>query len=225
MIRTGDEYRASLRDGREVWMSGERVTDVTTHPQFRPIVDARARIYDMAHEDATRERDVVRGRRRRAQCDLDAAPPHARALERQAAHGRRRLRRARRCASRGWATRRSARCGRCSTARRCWTRSTRSGRATSSVTSCAPSGRIPSTSPPTPIRRAIAPSGRRTRIPTCCCTSCGRPTTASSCAARSTRPPRRTPTRPSRSPRSRTGAIRSSRSTRSASSSRWGRRG
>ena len=55
MIRTGDEYRASLRDGREIWMSGERVRDVTTHPQFRPVVDARARIYDMAHEDATRE--------------------------------------------------------------------------------------------------------------------------------------------------------------------------
>jgi 4-hydroxyphenylacetate 3-monooxygenase len=57
MIRTGEEYRESLRDGREVWMSGERVPDVTTHPQFRPLVDARARIYDMAHEDATR--DVV----------------------------------------------------------------------------------------------------------------------------------------------------------------------
>ena len=57
MIRTGEEYRESLRDGREVWVSGERVADVTTHPQFRPLVDARARIYDMAHEDATR--DVV----------------------------------------------------------------------------------------------------------------------------------------------------------------------
>ena len=57
MIRTGDEYRESLRDGREVWVSGERVPDVTVHPQFKPLVDARARIYDMAHEDATR--DVV----------------------------------------------------------------------------------------------------------------------------------------------------------------------
>ena len=55
MIRTGDEYRHSLRDGREVWMNGERVDDVTTHPAFRPIVDVRARIYDMAHEDAHRE--------------------------------------------------------------------------------------------------------------------------------------------------------------------------
>ena len=38
-----------------MWIGGERVADVTTHPQFRPIVDARARIYDMAHDDATRE--------------------------------------------------------------------------------------------------------------------------------------------------------------------------
>ena len=32
MIRTGDEYRASLQDGREIYMSGERVKDVTTQP-------------------------------------------------------------------------------------------------------------------------------------------------------------------------------------------------
>jgi 4-hydroxyphenylacetate 3-monooxygenase len=55
MIRTGDEYRASIRDGREVYIDGERVEDVTVHPSFRPIVDVRARIYDMAHEPATRE--------------------------------------------------------------------------------------------------------------------------------------------------------------------------
>ncbi|MGI9305783.1 MAG: 4-hydroxyphenylacetate 3-hydroxylase family protein [Gammaproteobacteria bacterium] len=55
MIKTGDEYRESLRDGREVWMSGEKVADVTTHPAFRPIVDVRARIYDMAHEDSSRK--------------------------------------------------------------------------------------------------------------------------------------------------------------------------
>ncbi len=53
MIRTGDEYRESIRDGREVWIDGERVRDVTTHPSLKPIVDARARIYDLAHEDAT----------------------------------------------------------------------------------------------------------------------------------------------------------------------------
>jgi 4-hydroxyphenylacetate 3-monooxygenase len=55
MIRTGEEYRESLRDGREVWIDGERVADVTTHPAFKPIVDARARIYDLAHEPATED--------------------------------------------------------------------------------------------------------------------------------------------------------------------------
>ena len=55
MIRTGDEYRESIRDGREVWINGERVADVPTHPMFKPLVDIRARIYDMAHDPATRD--------------------------------------------------------------------------------------------------------------------------------------------------------------------------
>jgi 4-hydroxyphenylacetate 3-monooxygenase len=50
MIRTGQQYRDSIRDGREVWINGERVPDVTTHPMFRPLVDIRARMYDMQHE-------------------------------------------------------------------------------------------------------------------------------------------------------------------------------
>ena len=55
MIRTGQEYRDSIRDGRQVWINGERVKDVTSHPAFKPIVDVRARIYDMAHEDKYRD--------------------------------------------------------------------------------------------------------------------------------------------------------------------------
>ncbi len=53
MIRSGQQYRDSIRDGRQVWINGERVRDVTTHPMFKPIVDVRARIYDMQHEAAT----------------------------------------------------------------------------------------------------------------------------------------------------------------------------
>jgi len=56
MIRTGAEYRESIRDGRRVWIDGERVEDVPSHQAFKPIVDVRARIYDLAHEEATRER-------------------------------------------------------------------------------------------------------------------------------------------------------------------------
>jgi 4-hydroxyphenylacetate 3-monooxygenase len=54
MIRTGEQYRDSIRDGREVWMNGERVKDVTRHPMFKPVVDIRARIYDMQHEAKSR---------------------------------------------------------------------------------------------------------------------------------------------------------------------------
>ena len=53
MIRNGEDYRESLRDGREVWIDGEPVSDVPTHPMFRPLVDVRARIYDMQHDPAT----------------------------------------------------------------------------------------------------------------------------------------------------------------------------
>ena len=51
MLRTGDQYRDSIRDGREVWVDGKKVENVPNHPVFKPIVDIRARIYDMAHEN------------------------------------------------------------------------------------------------------------------------------------------------------------------------------
>ena len=34
-MRTGDEYLRSLNDGRRVFVDGELVKDVTTHPAFR----------------------------------------------------------------------------------------------------------------------------------------------------------------------------------------------
>jgi 4-hydroxyphenylacetate 3-monooxygenase len=55
VIRTGAEYRESIRDGRQVFIDGRRVEDVTAHPAFKPIVDVRARIYDMAHEADTQQ--------------------------------------------------------------------------------------------------------------------------------------------------------------------------
>ena len=60
MIRTGQEYRDSIRGTREIYMNGERVKDVTSHPMFKPIVDIRARIYDMQHEAATRDLMTMR---------------------------------------------------------------------------------------------------------------------------------------------------------------------
>jgi 4-hydroxyphenylacetate 3-monooxygenase len=52
MIRPGEHYREGLRDGREIWLDGERVTDITRHKATKPIVDIRARMYDMQHEEA-----------------------------------------------------------------------------------------------------------------------------------------------------------------------------
>lgn len=55
MIRTGEDYRSGIRERGNIWISGEKVADVTRHPAFKPIVDIRARIYDMAHEEPTRD--------------------------------------------------------------------------------------------------------------------------------------------------------------------------
>jgi 4-hydroxyphenylacetate 3-monooxygenase len=61
MIRTGAEYRDSIRDSREIHINGERVNDVTAHPAFKPLVDIRAQIYDMQHDPATASVMTVKG--------------------------------------------------------------------------------------------------------------------------------------------------------------------
>src|SRR5262245_43197475 len=48
---TGKEFIESLRDDREVYIYGERVKDVTTHPAFRNAVRSIARLYDALHDD------------------------------------------------------------------------------------------------------------------------------------------------------------------------------
>jgi 4-hydroxyphenylacetate 3-monooxygenase len=52
---TGAEYLESLRDDREIWIYGERVKDVTTHPAFRNTARMIARMYDALHDPATRD--------------------------------------------------------------------------------------------------------------------------------------------------------------------------
>jgi 4-hydroxyphenylacetate 3-monooxygenase len=49
---TGKEYLESLRDGREIFIYGERVKDVTTHPAFRNAARSIARLYDALHDPA-----------------------------------------------------------------------------------------------------------------------------------------------------------------------------
>ena len=62
----GEEFIESLRDGREVWLYGERVDDVTTHPAFANSARSLARLYDALHDDElkpvlTRETDTGSG--------------------------------------------------------------------------------------------------------------------------------------------------------------------
>ena len=52
---TGAEYIASLRDGRAVFIDGERVADVTTHPAFRTTIRSVARLYDALHDPKTKD--------------------------------------------------------------------------------------------------------------------------------------------------------------------------
>jgi 4-hydroxyphenylacetate 3-monooxygenase len=49
---TGDEYLESLRDPRDIWIYGERVKDLTTHPAFRNAARMVARLYDALHDPA-----------------------------------------------------------------------------------------------------------------------------------------------------------------------------
>ena len=53
---TGAEYLASLRDGREIYIYGERVRDVTAHPAFRNAAASVAVLYDALHDPARQDR-------------------------------------------------------------------------------------------------------------------------------------------------------------------------
>jgi 4-hydroxyphenylacetate 3-monooxygenase len=52
---TGAEFLESLRDGREVYIYGERVKDVTTHPAFRNSAASVALLYDALHAKETKD--------------------------------------------------------------------------------------------------------------------------------------------------------------------------
>ena len=55
MARTGTEYIASIRDGRTVYINGERVADVTEHPALRGAVSSIAHLYDLSASPEHRE--------------------------------------------------------------------------------------------------------------------------------------------------------------------------
>ena len=74
------EYLDSLRDGREIWIYGERVKDVTTHPAFRNTVRMLARLYDALHDQRKRH-SLLRDRYRQWRL-------HAEVLQSPAQRGR-----------------------------------------------------------------------------------------------------------------------------------------
>jgi 4-hydroxyphenylacetate 3-monooxygenase len=54
-IRTGNAYLEGLRDGRNVWLHGERVKDVTSCPALRRGAESIAQLLDRQHEAALRD--------------------------------------------------------------------------------------------------------------------------------------------------------------------------
>jgi 4-hydroxyphenylacetate 3-monooxygenase len=61
-LLSGVEYLESLRDGRAVYLYGERIADVTTHPAFRNSARSIARLYDALHDPAQRDRLTITDR-------------------------------------------------------------------------------------------------------------------------------------------------------------------
>jgi len=59
VLRTADQYIASLRDKRSVFYRGERVDDVTQHSAIRPAIDHAAIDYRMAEDPRWRDLAVV----------------------------------------------------------------------------------------------------------------------------------------------------------------------
>jgi 4-hydroxyphenylacetate 3-monooxygenase len=55
MLMTGDDFLQSIRDGRRVYVGGELVEDVTTHPAFRNAARSFAMIYERKRAPEHRE--------------------------------------------------------------------------------------------------------------------------------------------------------------------------
>ncbi len=45
MIRTPEQYVESLRDGRIIYLDGEKIPDITKHPSFKGPINSRAMSY------------------------------------------------------------------------------------------------------------------------------------------------------------------------------------
>ena len=59
-MRTAEQYKQSLRDGREVYFEGQRVEDVTTHPVIGVAVNHAAIDYEIADDPAYRDLTIYK---------------------------------------------------------------------------------------------------------------------------------------------------------------------
>ncbi|MCW5745872.1 MAG: 4-hydroxyphenylacetate 3-hydroxylase [Alphaproteobacteria bacterium] len=50
--RTGAQFLRGLNDGREIWVNGERVSDIVGHPAFTGAAHALAEVFDLQHQAA-----------------------------------------------------------------------------------------------------------------------------------------------------------------------------
>jgi aromatic ring hydroxylase len=57
--QNGAEYLESLNDGREVFLYGDRVKDVTKHPAFRNTARMVARLYDALHDPKRKDKILL----------------------------------------------------------------------------------------------------------------------------------------------------------------------
>ena len=48
--RTGEQFLKGLRGPREVWVDGERISDVVDHPKLRGAAHALADVFNLHHQ-------------------------------------------------------------------------------------------------------------------------------------------------------------------------------
>jgi aromatic ring hydroxylase len=58
-LRTAEQYKESLKDGRDVYMYGEKVPDVTTHRALKTCVNLMAIDFELAEMPRFRDLAVV----------------------------------------------------------------------------------------------------------------------------------------------------------------------
>jgi 4-hydroxyphenylacetate 3-monooxygenase len=76
-IRRGEEYLESLRDGRRVWLMGQQVEDVTSHPALAGCARSVAAVYDLQHDAAHQEQLTMPSPSTGARVSLAYLLPHS----------------------------------------------------------------------------------------------------------------------------------------------------